>query len=265
MKEQIFRYQNLALRFFYHEASIHNRSVSASHLIIYFPGLPQHLDKHFFEDKVKKDVAFFAVDYLGSHLSGGSFSFQNCLKSIRLALQFVKQGRGAALFDQRPMRWKYRHLHMMGYSFAGNALLRSPFDARDVESVILFAPLIYLYKQDLRHMMSSATQRLEFYRANSQMLEFLRRGYKNEFRGIKRAGWSAYFGGMDVGSRVIAPSHVRRILIVHGDRDAVVDLRHSKYFAKTNSKNTTLIVRKGVSHNLRHLYSSGVMKKTFTP
>ncbi|HED36806.1 MAG TPA: hypothetical protein ENI76_00955, partial [Ignavibacteria bacterium] len=99
MELQLFIYKNIAIHFYYSKDSIVNGKITVENIFIYFPGLPQMIDDDFFADKVNKDTAFFSVYYSGSWLSGGSFTYDNCKKTVELAIEFVKHKRGIKTFD----------------------------------------------------------------------------------------------------------------------------------------------------------------------
>ena len=81
MELQLFIYKNIALHFYYSKDSVENGIIKSKNIFVYFPGLPQMIDEDFFVNIVDKNTAFFSVYYMGSWLSSGSFTYENCQKT----------------------------------------------------------------------------------------------------------------------------------------------------------------------------------------
>jgi hypothetical protein len=254
MELQLFIHKKIALHFYYSENSFVDNKVSVKNIFIYFPGLPQIIDEKFFEDKVDKDNAFFSVYYAGSWLSGGTFTYENCKKTVELAVKFVKDKKGIKTFDNKVIRWDYKKLHIMGYSFAGNPILSARLSKNDVGSIILFAPLIFLHRKETIKFLGDEDEINKFYRFNILFLKFLRRGYKFAFRGIENQSWDRYFSGKEKNSLIkLGRDFPDNIFIFHGSDDEKITPKSSEFFQKSIRPEAEVFIIKKVKHNLRQL------------
>ncbi|MBU0722916.1 hypothetical protein KJ973_02555, partial [Patescibacteria group bacterium] len=183
MELQLFIYKNIALHFYYSKDSLRDNKVSVKNIFVYFPGLPQMIDEKFFANKVNKNTAFFSVYYSGSWLSGGSFTYENCKRTVELAVEFVKDKKGIKTFDDKQTLWDYKNLHIIGYSFSGNPIISAKISRNDVKNVILFAPLLFLHKKEVSEYLKDKKTVDNVYGFSLFYLEFLKRGYGFAFRG----------------------------------------------------------------------------------
>jgi len=167
---QLFLNKNLALHFYYSEKSLKNDKIVAKNIYLIVPGLPQFTHKNFFKDKVNENTAFFYLYYYGSWFSSGNFSFKNSIKSVKDAINFIKNKQGIKTFDNKQIEWNYQNLFLIGSSFGGNVALSTKINKKDIKKIILYAPFFTEYS-DIK--------------ANKKQLDFLIRGYKNNFRGIE--------------------------------------------------------------------------------
>ncbi len=197
MELQLFIYKNIALHLYYSKDSIKHGKINVENIFIYFPGLPQIVDENFFAEKINKDTAFFSVYYSGSWLSGGSFTYENCKKTVEIAIKFVKSKKGVKTLDNKQIFWDYKKLHLIGYSFSGNPIISAKISKKDVKNVILFTPLLFLHKKDVSECLKDEKTINNFYSFSLLYLGFLKRGYKFAFRGIERQSWNKYFSGKD--------------------------------------------------------------------
>ena len=255
MQLQLFIYKNIALHFYYSKNSIVDNKVSVKNIFVYFPGLPQMICKDFFVDKVNKDTAFFSVYYLGTWLSGGSFTYKNCKKTIELAVEFIKNKEGVRTFDNKKMKWDYKNLHLMGYSFAGNPVVSAKISRNDIKSVILFSPLLFLHKKDVSEYLKKDEKAIKnFYDFNLFFLEFLKRGYRFALRGIENPSWNKYFSGKDPDSFVKINKNYPDIFIFHGKSDEKISYTSSLFFQKEKCPRAKVFLVDDVKHNLENLF-----------
>ena len=261
MELQLFIYKNIALHFYYSKDSVAGSKINSKNVFVYFPGLPQIINKDFFVNKVNKNTAFFSVYYLGSWLSGGSFTYENCKRTVELAIEFIKNKEGVKTFDNKRIRWNYENLHIMGYSFAGNPVVSAKISKNDVKDVILFAPLFFVYEEEVSKYLKNKKAVNDFYGFSLFYLEFLRRGYKFVFRGIEKKTWDRYFLGQDSKSLVKIGNDYPSILIFHGKSDQQISYKSSLFFQKEKYPQAKVILLDGVEHDLETLFDARQINK----
>lgn len=261
MELQLFIYKNIALHFYYSKDSLRNSKVSVENIFVYFPGLPQMIDEDFFANKVSKNTAFFSVYYSGSWLSGGSFTYENCKKTVELAIEFIKDKRGIKTFDSKQIYWDYKNLHVMGYSFAGNPVISSKISKNDVKSIVLFAPLLFLHKKEVSEYLKDKKAIDNFYSFNLFYLEFLKRGYKFAFRGIEKQSWNKFFSGQDSKSLIKMANNYPNIFIFHGKSDEKINYTSSLFFQKEKRPQSKIVLVDNVGHDLEKLFDINQINK----
>ena len=254
MELQLFIYKNIALHFYYSKDSVEGGVINSKNIFVYFPGLPQMIDEDFFVNKVNKDTAFFSVYYLGSWLSGGNFTYENCKKTVELAVDFIKSKRGIKTFDNKQINWDYNNLYVMGYSFSGNPVVSAKISKTDVKNVILFAPLLFLHKKEVLKYLKDKEVINNFYAFNLFYLEFLRRGYKFALRGINQTSWNKYFSGKDPLSFIKIDKNYPNIIIFHGKLDEKIKYTSSLFFQKEKCPQAKIILVDNVGHDLEKLF-----------
>lgn len=255
MELQLFIYKNIALHFYYSKDSVKGEVINSKNIFVYFPGLPQMINEDFFVNKVDKNTAFFSVYYMGSWLSGGSFTYENCKKTVGLAVEFVKNKKGIKTFDNKQIKWDYNNLYVIGYSFSGNPVVSAKISKNDVKSVILFDPLLFLHKKEVSKYLKDKKAINNFYDYSLSYLEFLRRGYKFAFRGIKKEGWNKYFSGKDPKSFVEIDKNYPNIIIFHGKSDEKIHYTSSLFFQKEKCHQAKIILINKVGHDLEKLFN----------
>lgn len=261
MELQLFIYKNIALHFYYSKDSVEGGAINSKNIFVYFPGLPQMIDEDFFVNKVDKNTAFFSVYYMGSWLSGGSFTYENCQKTVELAVEFVKNKQGIKTFDDKQINWNYSNLYVMGYSFSGNPVVSAKITKNDVKNVILFAPLLFLHKKEVLESMRDKNAMDNFYGFNSFYLEFLRRGYKFALRGIEKKSWNKYFSGKESKSLIRINKDYPNIIIFHGKSDEKIQHASSLFFQKEKCPETKVFLKDEVGHNLEKLFDMNQINK----
>jgi len=261
MELQLFIYKNIALHFYYSKDSVENGIIKSKNIFVYFPGLPQMIDEDFFVNKVDKNTAFFSVYYMGSWLSGGSFTYENCQKTVELAVEFVKNKQGIKTFDDKQINWNYNNLYVMGYSFSGNPVVSAKITKNDVKNVILFAPLLFLHKKEVLKSTKDKKTIDNFYGFNSFYLEFLKRGYKFALRGIERKSWDKYFSGKEAKSLIKTNKDYPDIIIFHGKLDEKIQHTSSLFFQKEKYPEAKIFLKDGVGHDLEKLFDIDQINK----
>lgn len=254
METQLFIYKKIALHFYYSKKSFTNGKVTVDNIFVYFPGLPQILNEEFFQDKVNKNNAFFSVYYLGSWLSGGSFTYNNCKKTVELVIQFIKNKEGVKVFSNNKLRWNYKNLHVMGYSFSGNPVISAKLSKTDVKSVILFAPLLFVNRKEVAEYLKEKKAIDNFFSFSLFYLGFIRKGYKFVFRGIENRCWDKYFSGSEIKSLVnVRNSYPDNIFIFHGKADKKISYKSSLFFQQKRCPQAKVFIIKRAGHDLRQI------------
>jgi len=261
MELQLFIYKNIALHFYYSKDSVEGGVINSKNIFVYFPGLPQMIDEDFFVNKVDKNTAFFSVYYMGSWLSGGSFTYENCQKTVEIAVEFIKNKQGIKTFDNKQIKWDYNNLYVMGYSFSGNPVVSAEISKNDVKSVILFAPLIFLHKKEVSKYLKNKKAIDNFYDFSLFYLEFLRRGYRFAFRGIEKKSWDRYFSGKEPKSFIKIDKNYPHIIIFHGKSDEKINYGSSLFFQNKKRPETKVFLKEGVGHNLEKLFDINQINK----
>jgi len=261
MELQLFIYKNIALHFYYSKDGVENGTINSKNIFVYFPGLPQIIDEDFFINKVNKNTAFFSVYYFGSWLSGSNFTYENCQKTVELAIEFIKNKKGIKTFDNKQISWEYNNLYVMGYSFSGNPVASAKISKNDVNGVILFAPLLFLHKKEVLEYLKDKTAIDNFYGFNLFYLEFLRRGYKFAFRGIEKKSWNKYFSGKDPRSFIKMDKDYPNIIIFHGKSDEKINYTSSLFFQKEKNNKAKVILVDNVGHSLEKLFDMNQINK----
>lgn len=258
MELQLFIYRNLAIHFYYSRESVKKNVVNVENLCLFFPGLPNFIHQEFFERWVNKNTAFFSVYYFGTWLSGGKFTIINCRKSIETAIEFAKNKSGIKTYDNKKIYWNYQNLYVIGYSFAGNPILKTNVNKKEVKAILLYAPLIYLYKDEVEAILGRE-KAIEFFEFNKSHLQFLQRAYFRILRGIKDPLWIKYFSGEERSVKINnISSQYPSIFIFHGLKDEIINPAFSKYFCRNYKNISKLFLIKSVGHtkelfNINHL------------
>lgn len=251
---QLFLQNDLAAHLYYSsEASTDDSSILVDNLVIFFPGLPQFVDKRFFQDKVLKNTAYLSVYYYGTWLSGETFTPDTARKTVKDAIEFARGGRGLATYNSKSFHWKYRKLQVLGCSFAGNSIITSGISKADVAGIELYNPLIYLENGDKSQL--PAFDGEAFDNLNRQFLQFMRNGYCNVLRGIDSEVWNNYFFGKDPASKIMISGDLPQIKIYQGLDDTTLNPAWSKYFCESNKSICEYVGIEGVGHDFVSAYN----------
>jgi len=252
MELQLFIYKGLAAHLYYSDKSLKGSKISLKNLIIIVPGLPQEINKDFFKNKVSKDTAFLSINYLGSHLSGGIFSYLNCQKSVQLAIELANKKQARKTFDDQTISWAYDNLILVGSSFAGNPILKSKVLKSDVKKVVLLAPLVFLNRKDVKEFLNEQ-EMTDFYGFNSFFLKFLQRGYKFAYRGINNKLWNKLLSGQEPESAIRLMDDYPDIVVFHGKQDKEAPVKSSQYL-KQKFDQVQLVIADNVGHDWEKLF-----------
>lgn len=254
MRVQLFLHNDLASHLYYAEESASGESsVSIENLVLFFPGLPQFIDKRFFQDKVSKNTAYLSVYYYGTWLSGGEFMPESARKTVKDAIQFAKGGMSIATYNSKSFHWNYKKLNILGCSFAGNSIVTADVSKSDVAGIELFNPLLYLEKEDKSQLPAFDGEAFDM--LNSQFLQFMRNGYCHVLRGIDSEVWDNYFFGKDPASKIAITDNLPPIKIYQGLDDTTLNPAWSKHFCDSNKAICEYVAVKGAGHDFVSIYN----------
>jgi len=254
-KMQLFYEDDLAIFFYYSKKSIKEEIVDVKNLNIFFPGLPQYIDHRFFENYVDQDNAFMQVFYYGSWLSGKSFSYNNCLKTVMKALELARRKHALKTFDNEDLSWNFSRLNILAYSFSGNIILKSLSKLNNVYKIILLAPMAYISRTDTKNILDEQ-ESSSFYGFNNYYHKFLARGYLNTYRDISKIDWKNFFDGKLSASKITQPKNTpQNITIFYGANDSSVPI---KFINKVkNDFSANLIKVSNAGHDIYELFKFG--------
>lgn len=259
MALQLFIKNGLAIHLYYDEASVKKGKLSVQNLYLIMPGLPQFTDRRVFADLVSKKAAFFYVYYYGSWFSDGVFTPDNCRHSLLDALKLARLGKSIKTWDNQRFEWNYKKLILIGSSFGSVPILSLNKQLEGIDRIYLLCPLLYTAKTDLKKFLSA--NELVTYQQNDlgNFLDFMRRGYRNIYRGIDKPSWDSYFkkgvGIFSDKSLALLPP----ISILHGSLDTTVPDSSSRYFV-SNQPKIKLKVIDGYGHDFTGLLTLLIKK-----
>ncbi len=217
------------------------------------PGFPRE-DKftRFCQDN---GCQIFFPHYLGSWLSKGVFTPDNCLQTVDLALTFIQRGRAKELYFLKEKTWPAKTPIVLGSSFGGWTALKVCSLHPGIKKCALFAPLVDIEQQgkwpgeeDLDH-----------------TLQFLRRAFGPAFRGLERQTWDKFFQGKGE----IAPINLdnirqRNFFIVHGRADPTINYHHSRALAAKLKELGNRVVYHEIgnaNHRIRDFFSGKLLEE----
>lgn len=244
MDLQLFIEKGLASHFYFSKSSLYGNLVKVKKLCIFFPGLPNVIDKDFFVNRVNKDVAFLSINFIGSWLSSGTFSPENCRRTVNLAIDFANRCSAKSCFDQSQIKWQFDDLYVACYSFGANSILTSNVSNKIIKAVLLYSPLIFLNKVEIEKAVSTEEEK-NFYLQNKNFLQFLKCGYSEVLRGIQDVAWEKYYLGNEPSSIVQLKADFPFSYVFHGKSDNLLSPKFSEYFCKSNPEKSRLFLFEG--------------------
>ncbi len=246
MQHFLFSKNGVSMEMFVAPQDVTNGKIKIKTLCVLFPGMPNAISKEFFAKKIEPGVAFLYVHYLGSWLSSGDSSPENCRKSVKIALEFAQSKEGKELFGGKNVDWAFKKLIIIGYSFAGNIILTSNLSKKDAHRILLYSPLIFIHQRNLGGVMSDPENK-HFKIKNKHELAFMRRAYSNIWRGINNKKWDEFFMGKDSKSLIESRKNLPEITVFHGVNDSEIDPKYSEYFA--NRFGAYFHIKQGFGHS----------------
>jgi esterase/lipase len=200
--------------------------------ILKLPGLPSFPKENNFT-RFCQEAGFnvFIPHYLGSWLSDGLFTPENCLKTAKLSIKFIKKQRGIELYNHEEKRWSNRQIILCGSSFGGWVASKLCSISK-IKKCALFAPLIDIKNQG----------KINTEEKLSHTLQFIREVFKNGFRGIEKNKWELFFAGdLNISSVDIIKLSNKELFICHGTADPTINIAHTRNFLKDLRKTNSSI------------------------
>jgi len=219
-----------------------------------FPSFPKEND--FTEFLEKKDISVLLPHYLGSWLSDGRFTPENCILTVEESLEFLKKGRARELYNFTTKKWSTKNIILAGHSFGGTIFFLALLKIKTPEKIFLASPLI-----DLENQAKSAKEE-----KMDKTLNFARKVFKNGYRGIREKVWDDFFKNnfFDF-DKDFEKIKNKNFFIVHGDSDPVVSVEHTRRLVREMKKRKIKVCYfeiKGGGHKIEDLLTEK-MKKEF--
>jgi len=195
--------------------------------ILKLPGLPSlPREDPFTAFCQEQGINVFIPHYFGSWLSDGLFTPENCLTTVKQALEFIRRQGAKELYNNSVMRWRVNDIVLCGSSFGGFMALKYTSISK-ITKCGLFAPLIDLQSQGT----IGGEEKMV------HTLKFVRSVYKNAFRGIERRDWDDFFSGKS-GESMISSLNLtgKSLFICHGTADPTINIKHTTNFVGSLDK-----------------------------
>ncbi|MFA5259205.1 MAG: prolyl oligopeptidase family serine peptidase [Candidatus Pacearchaeota archaeon] len=214
---------------------------SKNHCIIVLPGLPnQPRNEEFAENLANEGFYVLQPRYIGSWESYGSFSIENCLKTLKESIKMIKKGEALELFNNKKINFLCNKISIISSSFGSAIALSFP----EADNYVCLCPLLDLEQHSKDK--SKKEQDLGY------LTGFLKRGWENAFRGFNEQDWESFTKG---NSKVNPYSFIdkfkgKNILLIHGTKDEVVHYsRTTKFAEKVEAENNvSLKIVEGAGH-----------------
>jgi predicted esterase len=185
------------------------------------------------EEYAKKGFIFIQPKYLGSWESYGSFSVDNCRKTILDFASALIENKVKTIFNNS-FDLPIKEIYLMGHSFGGSIALCAGADL-NIAGIIAIAPVI-----DYR------VQGKEKYTEEKMdwLYSFIVAGFENVYRNFDKIQWENFCA---TGSTINAVDYSeklknKKILLLHGEADTSVNYNRSKNFYEELKKSGSDIV-----------------------
>jgi len=221
--------------------------------ILKLPGFPSFPKEDKFTQFCQRaGFNVFIPHYLGSWLSDGVFTPKNCLKTVEMAVSFIKRGKATELYNYETKKWRKENIILCGSSFGGFMALKYC-SLGKIKKCALFAPLIDLEKQGV----VAGEEKME------HTLRFARNVFKNAFRGIEKKGWEKFFSGSLPEAKIDFSKLKRKLFFIcHGTVDPTVDIKHTREFVKSlKRKNVSYFEIKNANHKIWDYLTEETLEK----
>jgi hypothetical protein len=202
--------------------------------VIVFPGLPnQPRNEDFGENLSSEGFWVLQPRYIGSWESYGTFCMKDCIKTVIESEKLFLKGRTRELWGDKEISWDLEDIFLISSSF-GSAVVLSALSQIKSKKIICLAPLTNLDK----HNSEKNIEEQDLF----ELGLFIKRGFENAFRGFSLGEWKEFITGKTEINPIKYVSLVnnKRVLIVHGDADKVINIsRSEEYYKAIGKKNKT--------------------------
>ena len=176
------------------------------------------------------NIPIIIPDYYGHFRSGGTFTPENCAKTI---IETIRLARGEikaySAKERKYLNFKFDNIIVVGSSFGGWIpwYINSFFPKYTIDKIGLIAPLIDFQNQ--------ASARFPKEESNTDFLFLGKHFFSNTYRGIENPIWDKFLSGKD--KRLNPMENLDKlanceIAIVHGKEDSVIDYSKSENLYK---------------------------------
>jgi len=205
------------------------------------PNQPHSQD--FGENLAQEGFYVLQPRYLGSWESSGSFSIENCLKTVMVSEKIFLKKNAVESYSQKEITWDIKDIYILGSSFAP-AIILSILHKLKTKKIICLSPLTDLTKHNSDSKIIE--QDLNF------LYGFLKRGFGNAFRNFRKIDWDKFVKGRSKANPIehCLKFKDKQIFLLHGDLDKTVSIKRTKeYYNKIKLKNK---VEFRVYHGIGH-------------
>ncbi len=192
-------------------------------VIIFCMGIPS---KSNFEELAKKYVdegfVFIHPKYIGSWESYGDFSIKSCKETISSIVQGIRNKNLLSVFGEK-IDLNVKKIFLLGHSFGGSVALTTGADL-DIDGIIAQSPITD-YRLHAKQKEYAEEDLLQLY-------DFLRLGFENVYRNLKKGDWDNFCeNGDEINpADYIDKLKAKDVLILHGKKDKSVSYKKSRLF-----------------------------------
>jgi esterase/lipase len=208
------------------------------------PGAPPRYKEIFIKKLVKAGFMIAIPNYIGTFDSEGLSNIENSVDTIIKTIKLIKKGKTKELYWLKDINWKTKEIILIGESFGGSVVLVAGAKSKDINKIIAIAP-----PTDYR------TQGKLDYEEEKIMDDYMimKRAYPFTWRFESKDTWLRFDKGeLDLNPiDYINKLKSKKILIIHGLKDKVVNIERSKQLfkkLKNNSKNKKLVILEKEGH-----------------
>ena len=114
----------------------------ARRFIISCHGMPSHPYQHNpakMESLLDEGFVMLFPNYIGTWASSGTMSWENCVKTVHRAIDFLKVKNGNDLYDNASVSWRVQDITLLGGSFGASVVLVAGAKSADIKNIIAVA------------------------------------------------------------------------------------------------------------------------------
>lgn len=216
--------------------------------IISCHGLPSHPYQHNpakMEPLLDKGFVMLFPNYIGTWGSSGTMSWENCVRTVHRAIDFLKAGSGNNLYDNAEVTWEVKDVTLLGGSFGASVVLVAGAKSADVKNIIAVAgPTNW---KDHSRIPEEAAEPIE------ELFNVVQRGWSHLWRIPGKEEWMRLVEGTaDLNAVDYVDSlKEKNILLIHGGDDTIVAAKRSRELYKSIKKGKgkhELLILEGEGH-----------------